>query len=29
MHVANALAALRCRTRAEAVRRAAELRLVG
>jgi pimeloyl-ACP methyl ester carboxylesterase len=29
MHVANTLAALRCRTRAEAVRRAAELRLVG
>jgi pimeloyl-ACP methyl ester carboxylesterase/DNA-binding CsgD family transcriptional regulator len=28
MHVANALAALRCRTRAEAVRRATELRLV-
>ena len=27
MHVANALAALECRTRAEAVRRAAELRL--
>ena len=29
MHVANVLATLRCRTRAEAVRRASELRLVG
>ena len=29
MHVANTLAALSCRTRAEAVRRATELRLVG
>jgi DNA-binding NarL/FixJ family response regulator len=28
MHVANTLATLRCRTRAEAVRRATELRLV-
>ena len=29
MHVANMLATLRCRTRAEAVRRASELKLVG
>jgi len=29
MHVARALEALQCRTRAEAVRRAAELKLLG